>query len=267
MKEEAISYASANDLIKDLMPADAPKAKKKEEKPYLWGPEVNFRTELPDFEEGWIYQKIGQRNPKKGKRLRKYCENLYNGGYRNERSITFWKPKLKDLAGCEASRWHAQKYSMNQMAVYKGFWGKVCDEAPLRYIKLCEEWPGFEWHHIEKHDNSYYSGLGEYKYSLSDGRIRESDTKEMAYPLKQDIGDAYTQYNERCKTIRTRTYYFEHLFKMALEEKYSQRFYHREFTILKLIINGREYIIGETATERKFGVIAYPEQILIEKIS
>ena len=92
----------------------------------------------------------------------------------------------------------------------------------------------------------------------------------MKYPIKQDIGDAYYHYQERSKLIRTRYNYFQILFKRSLEKRYLSKFNNhylngRDFGLIKLLINGREYIIGDK-NSGKFGVIIFPEETTIEEV-
>ena len=254
---------TAMNLLGSLLPDQPVKEEKKRNNYWDWNP----KTEIIDIDEGLVYQK--KRGNKKGKVLRKWCEVF--GSYRDEVQIRFWRPRLKNLAACEASRWHAIQYSNNQRAKYNGFFESVLKEAPFRCIIMTPKWPGFEWYYFDKHKIYGYRDNTE---SLSTGYIRHRDSdqdKYMAFPIKQDVGDAYFAYEKRFNTIRKRTGYFEHLFTTALCERYSHEFYSNSiyrsgYIIRKLLINNREYLIGDKDRER-FGVIAYPENVVTEVVT
>ena len=97
----------------------------------------DYQTEILDSEEGWIYEKL--RRNKKGKKLRKVFESLH-GGWDRE-GITFWKPKLNDLAFCEAKRWMAVQYQKNQYPKITGVFEDALKNTPFCCIRMTKEAP------------------------------------------------------------------------------------------------------------------------------
>jgi len=229
----------------------------------------DYRTEVLDQEEGYIYEQ--KRGGKKGKRLRKFFERL-GRGYSDD-AITFWRPKLDDLAYCEAKRWKAREYEQNQYKKIIGAFDLVLDNTPFCCIRITEQYPGFAW--IEfPHNNGYpHPYPGERRgvswdwWESSYRNKKKLDKPES--PLKQDVGDAWFNYEQRSREIRNRVGYFELLFQMALEKKYSDLVYKMRnsgsMSMLKLLINGREYIVG-CPEGRSFGVVAYPENLITQVI-
>jgi len=222
----------------------------------------DYQTEILDSEEGWIYEKL--RRNKKGKKLRKVFESLH-GGWDRE-GITFWKPKLNDLAFCEAKRWMAVQYQKNQYPKITGVFEDALKNTPFCCIRMTKEAPGFAWivfPHYEGHDRGV---SWEWWESNHKRRNKEEHLERPNCQLRQDIGDAWFAYEERSRQIRERVGLFEQLFHKALEKRYSDDYYrnnrYNQYK-KKLVINGREYLIGET-NGRSFGVIAYPENIITE---
>jgi len=224
----------------------------------------NYDTEMLD-EDGWIYEKL--RKNKKGKKLRKSLQHLHRG-YNGEGSISFWKPKINDLAFCEAKRWKAIQYQDSQLSKIEGVFQQVLDNTPFCCIRLTDQAPGFGWvvfPHYGHHDRGVSWEWWESNYQR---RNKEQNLERPNCQLRQDIGDAWFHYEERSRQIRQRVGYFEQLFYMSLEKRYSYEFYRdrdRYHFKKKLIINGREYLIGET-NGRNFGVIAYPETTIVEVV-
>lgn len=223
----------------------------------------DFDTEILDREEGWVYEKLSEN--KKGKQLRKYYEEIYRG---QDNGMTFWRPKIKDLAYCESKRWVAVQYQKRQYEKIVSAFQQVLDNTPFCCIRFTQEPPGYAWV-IFPHDNFRGRDRGvswnwwetSYEKKMNPEKPDRPDCQ-----LRQDVGDAWFAYEDRSRQIRERKSYFEQLFKMALERRYADDFYHNtryDNTIKKLVINGREYIIG-SIERRKFGVIAYPEDIVTE---
>jgi hypothetical protein len=222
--------------------------------------------EILDDEDGWIYQKL--RNNKKGKKLRKFLQQLH-GGYSGEDNISFWKPKINDLAFCEAKRWMAVQYQKKQFPKITGVIEDVLKNTPFCCIRLIDASPGFEWV-VFPHHKVHDRGVSwEWWESNHRRRNKEEHLERPNCQLRQDIGDAWFNYEDRSRLIRQRVGYFEQLFHMALEKRYSNEFYREgRYGLMpqakkKLIINGRDYLIGET-NGRTFGVIAYPESTITE---
>ena len=232
---------------------------------------INYDTELVDFEEGLVYEKKRWgRGYKRIKVLRKFVESLDTHDY-NREGIRFWKPRLKNLVECEARRWKALQYQIKQMQEFHGRFEATVNACPFRCIRVVDRWPGFEWYSFEKHDFYGYHGDS---HSLCEHRIEERDArKSMKYPIKQDMGDAYYAYRERSELIRKRYNYFHLLFFRSLQERYAGLYYKKRSLgqhVLKLKINGKDYIVGSTGRDSyggDFGVIAYPEETVEEVVN
>lgn len=216
----------------------------------------NYQTEILDKKEGWIYEK--KRGNKKGKRLRKYFETL--GRSYDDKSPCFWKPKLDDLAYCEEKRWKALQYQQNQYKKIIGAFDLVNKNRPFSCIRITKQYPGFAWIEFPKYGDDD-RGVSWYWW--------ESNSNRQRSPLKQDVGDAWFHYEDRSREIRRRVNYFEQLFHMSLEKKYADAFYKARNggsnAKLKLVINGREYLVG-FPDGRSFGVIAYPEETITQVV-
>lgn len=226
----------------------------------------NYQTEILDEKEGWIYEK--KRGNKKGKRLRKYFEKL-GRSYGDDKSPCFWKPKLDDLAYCEEKRWKALQYQQNQYKKITGAFDLVLNNTPFCCIRIVERYPGFAWIEFPHNENYLVERRGvSWDWWESSYRNKKKLDKPDS-PLKQDVGDAWFYYEERSREIRRRVSYFEQLFHMSLEKKYADAFYRSrnggDDTKLKLVINGREYLIG-IVDGRSFGVIAYPENVITQVV-
>lgn len=223
----------------------------------------NFYTEILDQEEGWIYER--KMNGKKGKRLRKFFERL-GRGYSDE-GITFWRPKLDDIAYCEAKRWKAKLYATSQYKKVIGAFDLVLNNTPFSCIRITEQYPGFAWVEFPHNNSGPYDRGVSWDWWESSYRNKNKSKDRPESPLKQDVGDAWFNYEDRSREIRQRVGYFELLFHQAIEKKYSQGFYRERHgnTKIKLVINGREYLIG-MAEGRSFGVIAYPEDTITQVI-
>jgi len=223
--------------------------------------QYDFENEILDAQEGWIYSK--RKNNRKGNKLRKFYERLYGGRGRDE-GITFWKPKINDLAYCEAKRWMAVQHHHKQHTKIIGAFKEVTDNAPFCCIRNTEEAPGFAWivfHKSDRHDPGVSWEWWELSYEKKNKQLERPDCK-----LRQDIGDAWFAYEERSQQLRERAAHFQKLFMLALEKRYQDEFYrtNRYGSVKrKLIINGREYLIG-AVDGRTFGVIVYPEETTVE---
>ena len=228
---------------------------------YGWS-QYDYRTEILDEKEGYVYEK--KRGNKKGKRLRKFFEAL-GRGYSDERAC-FWRPKLDDLAYCEAKRWKAQQYKQNQYKKIIGAFDLVLKNTPFSCIRITKNYPGFAWVEFPHYDHEPRGVSWDWWES---NYRNKNKTDKPPSPLKQDVGDAWFYYEDRSRELRQRVSYFELLFHMALEKRYSQAVYMMRNSgsqsVLKLVINGREYIVG-CPDGRSFGVIAYPENIINQVI-
>ena len=144
-RNEGRRMPKENELLGDLHPQilgdNIPLPKQEKKDPF----EVNYETELIDFEEGLVYEKKRWgRGFKRLKVLRKFVEPLDNFDY-NRTGIRFWKPRLKNLVECEARRWKALQYQINQMQEFSGRFEATAIACPFRCIRVVESWPGFEW--------------------------------------------------------------------------------------------------------------------------
>lgn len=230
---------------------------------------VNWKNEYLDTDEGYVYEL--KRGGKKGKRLRKFFERLDRGGYGDE-GITFWKPKIYDLAAAEAKRWKARQYYYSQMKLITPAFDLVLKNTPFSCIRLTNQFPGFAWvtfpHHEARHGESRGVSWDWWDHSYRNKNKSESPDKDE-FPLKQDVGDAWFAYEDRSKVLRTRLGYFERVFDMALNYRYADMFYADRYgqLIMNLVINGRSYIIGKTRDGNgAFGVIAYPESLITKEV-
>ena len=222
----------------------------------------DYRKEILDTETGYVYEK--KRGNKKGKILRKFFERLHQG-YSRDEGITFWKPKIFDLAYCEEKRWNAIEYQRHQYAKIIGAFDLVVKNVPFSCIKITDQYPGFKWVEFPKYE-SQNPGVSYDWWEHSYRNKLKSDKPNS--PLKPDVGDAWFYYEERSKVIRERTSHFERLFQLALEYRYASAFYRAgdyTTTKLNLVINGRNYLIGRP-DNRSFGVIAYPEETITQII-
>lgn len=239
-------------------PKTEPKPSDKYRMPAGW---YDFTKEVVG-EDGWVYEKL--RRNKKGKKLRKMLMS-FRTGY-DESDISFWKPKLDDLALCEAKRWDAIQYKNNQYSKINGVFQRVLKNTPFCCIRMTEAAPGFDWvifPHYEGHGVSWEWWEDNYKRRNKQELLERPDCQ-----LRQDIGDEWFNFENRSRLILKRVSYFERLFFMALEKRYADEFYRERqslFSKKKLIINGRDYLIGET-NGRCFGVIAYPENTIVEVV-
>lgn len=228
----------------------------------------DYHTEILDIEEGWVYEK--KRGNKRGKKLRKYFERLGRGW--GEDGITFWKPKLNDIPGCEASRWHARQYYANQMKKIISAFDLVLENVPFCCIRNTKDWPGFAWIEFPKYEYGGEQDRGVswdwWEHKRDRGRNGGPLPDRPESPLKQDVGDAWFAYEDRSRQLRERLGYFETLFHMAIEKEYAQAFYRSRHssTMLNLVINGRNYLIG-IKDGRSFDVIAYPENVITKVLS
>lgn len=240
---------------------DEPKKEKRHPGSY------DFHTEILDEEEGWIYEKVLTKRgkPKKGKKLRKVLQNVYGGWGKEE--ITFWKSKLNDLAFCEAKRWKAVQYKLKQFAKITGVFEQVLANTPFCCIRMTNEAPGYAWVVFPNYRSNGVSW--EWWESNYKRRNNQEELERPNLELRQDIGDAWFDYEKRSQQIRERVGYFEQVFHKALEQRYADEFYRDRDKYIykkKLVINGREYLIGET-NNRSFGVIAYPESTITEIVA
>lgn len=252
--------------------------------------EYNQDTEILDLYEGWVYERLKEPDPKyailnnlvktgvfsqeylqeysqqykevenRGRKLRRIKESLSN--YQDEPWL-YWRTKIFDLAYCEQSRWHAVQYADKQYAKINGVFDLVANNTPFSCVKIVSDYPGYKWIEFPKNRDR---GVSYDWWEHSWRNKQKTDTPDA--PLKQEVGDAWFNYQDRCKTIRRITSPLHRLFEKALELRYSEEFYryknnYKEFK-KKLVINGREYIIGQT--EKGFGVIVYPENLITEII-
>jgi hypothetical protein len=213
--------------------------------------------EILDAKEGWIYERKAKN--KKGKKLRKHFERL-------EENITFWRPKLNDLALCEAKRWKAIQYQKNQLEKVIGAFDLVTKNKPFCCIRNTNDFPHYSWVIFRNSDSDGVS------WDWWDHTRESKKTKlpnKQDFPLKQDVGDKWFEYESRSRLINQRVSYFELLFKKAIDKRYSDFFYEKPQRYgkikKKLVINGREYIIG-VSLHGYFDVIAYPEDVITEVI-
>lgn len=216
----------------------------------------NWYTEIVNHDEGWVYERLNYEG-KKGKKLRKYYEKIYRN---TDKSITFWKPKINDLATCESKRWMAIQYLNNQIDKIAKVFPLVLDNTPFCYLKLNKEHLKYDWIIFPHYGNSSGVSWDWWEYSKYNNGQERPD-----FPLKQNIGDAWFDYESRSKEVRKRSSYFEQVFNMSLKEHYENAFYKSEIRRKSLlVINGRNYLIGDTNSG--FGVIAYPEELDVEII-
>lgn len=246
-----------------------PEEKKQDEKPRNPNLQWDYDTEIVDMDEGWIYELLprnGKRSERKGKKLRKFCQKLYRGAYRDEDVPSFWKPRLKDIAACEAKRWKAHLYYNNQIKKVTSAFDLVLKNVPFCCLRKKHynpgkenEWPGFSWVEFPK-SNSSDPGVS---WSWWAQQRNGSNLEHPDCPVKQDVGDAWFDYEIRSQQLRTRKSYFESLFFQSIEQRYSSEFYSARYVpyMRNLVINGRNYLIG-LQDGRKFGIIAYPENII-----
>lgn len=220
-------------------------------------------TEILDMQEGWIYER--KRRNQKGKKIRKWFEQL-RFGYNDER-ISFWKPKINDLVACEARRWKAIQYRNNQMKKVESAFDLVVENTPFCCIRKTEEWPGFAWVEFPHYNDNGYGtrGVSWNWWEIQKTRNVNVELDRPNCPLKQDVGDAFFNYEDRSSIIRKRVGIIEQVFQMSLEKKYAQQFYEARYsrTLLNLVINGRNYLIGMIEGQR-FGVIAYHEDVITQ---
>lgn len=217
-----------------------------------------------DQEEGWIFER--KRGGKKGNKIRKLYERLDRGW--GDDGITFWRPRLKDIVACEAKRWKAKQYYANQIKKVMPAFDLVLENVPFCCIRKTKDWPGFAW--IEFPKNEAYPGESRGVswdwWDTNSWRNKGKPKLERPdSPLKQEVGDAWFQYETRSRQLRERLGFFETLFHRAISEKYAQAFYRERYsrTMINLVINGRNYLIG-MKDGREFGVIAYPEEVITQ---
>lgn len=236
---------------------------KPEEKPKERNRWFNEKTEILDMDGGWIYERL--KRGRRGKKIRKFLVSLYGYSGRDN-GIYYWKPRLDDLAACERSRWNAVQYAENQFAKITGAFDLVLKNTPFCCVKSCKEWPGFSWV-VFPHYDQYERGVSWSHWRPEDEirrNPRATPSDRPPYPLKQDVGDAWFNYEARSRQIRERWGYFDHLFQMSIEKKYSDIFYRDRYsrTKINLVINGRNYLIGKD-DRGQFGIIAKPEETQI----
>lgn len=207
--------------------------------------------EIWDTEEGWVYERL--KNGKRGRKIRKLFTRLRNY------EISYWPPKIKDILYCEAKRWKAVQVLHNRRSKYNKIFSQVYKNAPFTCFKQQED--NYKWVVFPKHNDRTFGP------SVSWEWWQNEEPPEME--LKQDIGDAWFQYEKESRLTYQRVGYFEQLFSLAIETKYADMFYSGgkyaySNTVVKLLINEREYLIGHKDRER-FGIICYPENIITIK--
>jgi hypothetical protein len=218
------------------------------------------------MDEGWIYA-FNPRTQKRGKKLRKFYELLNRGSYDFDEGIRFWKPKINDVVTAEAKRWKALQYRSKQYAKISPAFDLVLKNTPFSCIRITKEYPGFAWVEFP-HNNSgpYERGVSWNWWDRSS--TNKNKTEKPESPLKQDVGDAWFYYEDRSREIRTRSTYFETVFSKSIQKNYGDLFYgdhYNRLKKLKLIINGREYLIGNGERDG-FGVLVYPEDFTTEVV-
>ena len=209
----------------------------------------DYHTEILDTQTHWIYEKL--KNGKIGKKKRKFYSSLFGAS-----GIKFWQPKIKDLLTCEAKRWKAKQYQKKQYDKIVGVFDITLKSTPFKCIKLTKEYPGFGWVEFPRNTGGISWNW------VNGGRHPHQD--DSKFPLKQDIGDLWFHYEQRSRIIQQRAGYFHTLFQKALEDKFANYFYRNHRLTdqkAKLVLNGREYIIG-FENGRQFGVVAYPEDTI-----
>jgi len=183
------------------------------------------------------------------------------------KKITYWKSKLKDIHACEASRWHAVEYFNNQTKKNVPVFDLVVKNSPFCCIRKVKDWPGFAWVKFRKsYDNdpgvswNYWTPKTPDPFVGVDQEANRATPDDV--PLKQDVGDAWFEFEERRRQLHDRLEYFENLFFKALQDKYFKLFQGNRLKskMLNLVINGRNYLIG--LTHGAFNVIAYPENVI-----
>ena len=220
----------------------------------------DYLSETVDIDEGWVYELLP--DFKKGKRLRKFFESFRPG----PEGMGFWKPRLNDLKKCESQRWKAVQYGERQLDKINGVFQKILDNRPFCCVRIEKDSPNYNWVIFEKLKGS--RGVS-WEYWSHTSEAKKSKAERPNCQLRQDIGDEWFNYEKRSQLIRQRVYYFNRLFWMAIEKRYSEMFYHDEVykwgqRKKKLIINGRDYIIG--MNNSKFEILVSPEDVDMELV-
>lgn len=184
---------------------------KREEKPErrksLWDKlsDMGYKSHsiIIDQEEGWIYER--KRNNQKGDKICKLYERLDKGW--GDDGIQFWRPKLKDIVTCEAKRWKARLHYFKQMKLITPAFDLVLDNVPFCCIRKTDKWPGHAWIEFPKHE-AYPGESPGVSWEWWDKKGERPEN-----PLKQDIGDAWFDYEVRSRELRKRLELFESNFR------------------------------------------------------
>lgn len=219
----------------------------------LWNKLANlgysYSSVFLSYEEGWVFE--CNKKGKKGKKICKLYENLFQDGYKNN-NITFWRPKLQDIVTCEAKRWKAKQYYENQIKKILPTFDLVSKNTPFCCIRKTKNWPGFAWVEFSSVNN----GVSWNWWN------KENERPDS--PLKQNIGDKWFEYESRSYQLLDRFNCFKMLFHRAISNEYAKKFYDKNFhKKINLVINERNYIIG-MKNNQEFGVIVYPEDIITQ---
>lgn len=210
----------------------------------------NYRTEILDIDEGWIYAKL--KNGKQGRKLRKYLEKRYYD------LIHYWRPKLNNIAACEASRWKGYLYLQKEYAKINSVFGLVVDNTPFCCFRERDGLPAWvEFPHSESAKETRGVSWDWWSYSYRN----KDKTLVPDSPLKQEIGDAWFDYEKRSREIRFRYGCVQQVFMESIRLKFADLFYQSDFrdTQYRLLINKREYFIG--LKNNQFDVLIFPENI------
>lgn len=242
--------------ILDVKTKEEEKREKKEKSRYNPNLSVDYWNEIIDDEEGWVYSKLP--NGERGERLRKRLTSL---GYSEQKEFAYWKPKLKNLAFCEAKRWKALQYLNKEYKKVSVVFDEVLKGLPFCAIRKSDEWPGYTWVEFPKHRGS--EGVS-WSYWREDERKGKGERPDL--PLNQELADKWFYYEERSYEIRKRYSWFERVFQMSISQKYQDAYYKNRYygfvTKTNLVINGRNYLVGFKDGDREFGIICNPENMV-----